>query len=165
MGAMKQGARGMQRIAAAGSHGHNPQNLQRSLISFFGMPPGAPDFDWFDIPTKSGVHPHPFFLPHAWLSSLFHHHPAVWESAILGGSGGCSIVLAEYGRFPHREQTSFLISCRQASHITIGDPRRWGNFFETRLPFRVHLQLADRCGGDISEYIPHDHHQEERARA
>ena len=60
LGAAKQGAQGMGGLAAAGSHGSNPQNLQRSLMATFGKPIGAPDFSWFTVPTASGDVEHPF---------------------------------------------------------------------------------------------------------
>ena len=41
------GSVGMSSLASAGAHGLNPQNLQRALISKFGKPKGAPDFDFF----------------------------------------------------------------------------------------------------------------------
>jgi hypothetical protein len=85
--AIAQGAVGMGRAAAAGSHGRHPQNLQRSLIAMFGMPPGAPPFAWFTIPTKSGDVAHPFLLPHAWLQSLHSSKPELWKSAIEGPDG------------------------------------------------------------------------------
>ena len=37
------------------------QNLQRALINTFGIPVGAPDFDWFKVPTKKGFVDIPFF--------------------------------------------------------------------------------------------------------
>ena len=85
--AAAQGAAGMGRAASAGSHGRHPQNLQRSLIALFGMPPGAPAFAWFNIPTKSGDVAHPFLLPHAWLQSLYSSKPELWQSAIQGPDG------------------------------------------------------------------------------
>ena len=61
-GAVAQGARGMDKLAAAGGSGKNPQNMQRALISAFGMPMGAPRFTWIEIPTKAGRVAHPFFV-------------------------------------------------------------------------------------------------------
>ena len=90
LGAMRQGAHGMQGLAAAGSFGSHPQNLQRSLMTYFGMPEGAPDFAWFKVPMTSGEHSHPFLLPHAWLSSLYHHRHGLWQSAIQGGGGAAA---------------------------------------------------------------------------
>ena len=87
MGAIAQGAKDMGRAAAIGSHGKHPQNIQRSLISLFGMPPGAPQFSWYTIPTASGDVSHPFLLPHDWLQSL-HGQPEMWQSAIVGSDGG-----------------------------------------------------------------------------
>ena len=89
-GAAAQGAVGMGRAAAAGSHGRHPQNLQRSLIALFGMPPGAPAFSWFTIPTASGDVVHPFLLPHAWLQSLYSSRPELWKSAVQGPDGAVS---------------------------------------------------------------------------
>ena len=83
-GAARQGAIGMSKVAAAGSHGRNPQHLQRSLISLFGMPDGAPPFVWYKIPTAAGDQYHPFLLPHAWIAALYHHRHSLWESAMQG---------------------------------------------------------------------------------
>ena len=86
-GAIAQGASGLGKVAAAGSHGRHPQNLQRSLVALFGTPEGAPPFSWFTIPTKSGDVSHPFLLPHDWLQSLYRSKPELWSSAVQGPDG------------------------------------------------------------------------------
>ena len=88
-GAHAQGASGpnVERIAGAGASGQHPQNLQRALISCFGMPLGAPEFSWFKIPTKAGDIHHPFFLPHSWFASLHDFNPDLWASAVQGPDG------------------------------------------------------------------------------
>ena len=55
MGAAMQGATGLGNLPFAGNSGKHVQNLQRALVNAFGMPDGAPDFSWYDIPTKRGV--------------------------------------------------------------------------------------------------------------
>lgn len=82
-GAMAQGARGCERVAAAGASGAHPQNMQRALISFFGMPQGAPAFTWFSVPTKHGPVKHPFLLPHLWFQSLYRSAPEHWATSIV----------------------------------------------------------------------------------
>ena len=86
-GAVAQGARGMDKLAAAGGSGKNPQNMQRALISAFGMPMGAPRFTWIEIPTKAGRVAHPFLLPHLWFSALYHHRPELWKRSVEGDAG------------------------------------------------------------------------------
>lgn len=86
-GAEKAGATGLSKTASAGSSGRNPQHLQRALISVFGKPVGAPDFEWFTIPLKSGRLAHPFLLPHLWFASLFAFCPNLFRNAVTGISG------------------------------------------------------------------------------
>ena len=155
MGAMLQGARGMQGVAAAGSHGHHPQNLQRSLISLFGMPEGAPDFAWFDIPTKSGVHPHPFLLPHAWLASLYHHRPALWDSGIKGADGDAMAFWQNMKDTAIVRGHPFLASEQKARTLPLGIHGDGGSFskqdslfvftFNSLLGGGAHLPRGSSC--------------------
>ena len=88
--AQQQGATGAERLAAAGTSGRNPQNLQRSLVNFFGIPRGAPPFVWKQIPLKSGSVSHPFLLPHMFFQALHSEHRAVWEKTLRGDPGKAS---------------------------------------------------------------------------
>ena len=47
------------------------RNAQRALVAALGMPSGAPDFTWLEIPTQRGpTAAHPFLLPHLWFEAL-----------------------------------------------------------------------------------------------
>ena len=52
LAAMESGARGVNKIAAMGNWGENPKNMARALVSALGMPDGAPEIDWFNIPLE-----------------------------------------------------------------------------------------------------------------
>lgn len=84
-GASDQGSVGMDALARAGAGGKHPGNLFRSLVAAFGLPPGAPDLFWVDIPIQGEATPmpHPFILPHAVFQSLFKHR-RLWEKVIQG---------------------------------------------------------------------------------
>jgi len=58
-------------MASAGAAGAHPQNMQRDLISAFGMPAEAPAFTWYPVPTKHGLVAHPFLLPHLWFAAIY----------------------------------------------------------------------------------------------
>ena len=62
-GAADQGAAGTPTLSSP----NHPQNLQRSLLSAFGQPVGAPSIAWRTIPTTKGMAAHPFLLPHVFL--------------------------------------------------------------------------------------------------
>ena len=51
-GAAQQGASGMDGMASIGGSGSHPQNVCRALKEHLGVPEGAPDFHWAEIPTK-----------------------------------------------------------------------------------------------------------------
>ena len=110
----------MQGAAAAGSHGRHPQNLQRSLISLFGMPDGAPEFEWYNIPTKSGSHAHPFLLPHAWLASLYQSRPRMWESAITGADGAAAAFWRSMEKTPIVRSHPFLTPDERSRTVPLG---------------------------------------------
>ena len=66
--AMQQGADGLDNFARMGNFGENPQNVFRAMRTVLGLPKGAPEMDWYEIPTtKSNRTPHPFLLPHRFL--------------------------------------------------------------------------------------------------
>ena len=65
-GADLQGASGLTRLASLGS-----DHAFRSLKNVFGIPAGAPDFTWLEIPTIAGPKTvHPFLMPHEFLRFL-----------------------------------------------------------------------------------------------
>ena len=66
LGAVNQGASGggLERLAAAGKAGTQPQHLQRALMSAFGQPKGVPQFRFVPLPAKKGNILHPVILPH-----------------------------------------------------------------------------------------------------
>ena len=76
------------KLAAAGSRGAHTQNLFRALVNEFGVPDGAPDFDWINIRTKSGLVPHPFLMPHKFFASMYKMGSSTWRSAVVGPDGG-----------------------------------------------------------------------------
>ena len=81
------GAEGVSAMSTAGASGAHPQNMQRSLLNFFGKPACAPDFTWVRLPTSNGDIAHPVLLPHEFFSSLFHHGKQVWDKDIRGPDG------------------------------------------------------------------------------
>ena len=87
--AARQGARGMDDLAAIGASGKHPQNCQRALMRLFGTPSGAPEFTWCAIRTKRGRTIHPFLLPHSWFASMHNECRDQFMSAIAGPPGGC----------------------------------------------------------------------------
>ena len=74
-------------MASAGAAGAHPQNMQRDLISAFGMPAEAPAFTWYPVPTKHGLVAHPFLLPHLWLAAIYVANPTAWATSIRGLPG------------------------------------------------------------------------------
>ena len=86
-GAEAQGAGGMSALSSAGTSGKHAQNLQRSILKYFGSPPGAPDFSWIQIPTTKGHTIHPIFLPHEYFSKLYHNAPHRWLARRWSGHG------------------------------------------------------------------------------
>ena len=117
--AMQQGATGADRLAAAGAHGQHPQNLQRSFVSFFGMPKGAPEFVWHKIPLKSGMVSHPFLLPHMFFQALHSEHKEAWDKSIRGPAGSAATFWEAMGGsdFVQKHPTS-----HQNADITLSPP-------------------------------------------
>ena len=90
LNAMRQGAGGLQDLARAGSEGRNPQNVFRALKTAFGLPRGATDIDWIDLPMLGGRHvAHPFLLPHRFFASLLCAREDMFRSTISGPDGAC----------------------------------------------------------------------------
>lgn len=70
MDASRDGLDTMGPLAKMGASGQHPQNLFRAMQSVLGYPNGAPEMDWFELPTTAGPRtPHPLLLPH----NFFHH--------------------------------------------------------------------------------------------
>ena len=65
----------------------NPKNMARALVSALGMPDGAPEIDWFDIPLKGGDKPVPFLLPHKFFKALYESNRKHFVKAIRGPKG------------------------------------------------------------------------------
>ena len=87
-GAEAQGAGGLERMARAGAHGERPSNIQRTLLSLFGKPAGAPNIDWVEIPTSTSPRaPHPVIWPHKMFQSLFHNRKDWWGRYMTGPVG------------------------------------------------------------------------------
>ena len=93
--AERQGAGGLSRLAASGSHGSWPQNVQRSLISFFGHPVGLPSFSWIRLPTSKGDVLHPVIMPHLCLD-------ASSSSSQLCGRSGSGVLQGLRSNFGRR---------------------------------------------------------------
>ena len=63
--AQGQGAKGMERLASMGASGEHPQNCFRAMKRMLGIPSGAPNMTFMNIPTIHGeATAHPFLLPH-----------------------------------------------------------------------------------------------------
>ena len=82
-----QGARHLDAISKTGTSGTHGSNVQRDLLKLFGRPVGAPEFDWFDAPTKSGRESHPFLLPHKMFSALYDERRDLFNRAVRGTVG------------------------------------------------------------------------------
>ena len=85
---MRQGARGIARMAGIGTSGKHPQNTLRDPMHLLGCPAGSPPMECFEIPTERGaLAAHPFLLPHTFFRYLYQEAQAVWISALRGGRG------------------------------------------------------------------------------
>ena len=85
MDAMAQGARDLDKLSSMGSAGDHPQNCLRALKNLLGLPKGAPDVTWVEIPTSRGAKTlHPFLMPHDFFASYFQGQQAKWASALAG---------------------------------------------------------------------------------
>ena len=69
--AMRQGARGIDRMAGIGTGGKWAQNTLRDLMQLLGRPAGSPPMDWLEIPTKRGHTQHIHFFCHTHSSRAF----------------------------------------------------------------------------------------------
>ena len=89
MDAMLPGTPGIDRFADMRARGAHDQNLFRAMRNALGNPAGAPEMDWFEVPTTAGPRtPHPFLLPHKFFSSYYAAHTtAEWRKAIAGPVG------------------------------------------------------------------------------
>jgi hypothetical protein len=88
---MEAGADGVSDFARMGNWGANPQNLFRAMRNALGNPAGAPEMAWYEIPTKAGPRtPHPFLLPHEFLSSFYNARSKDdFRKHIAGPVGAC----------------------------------------------------------------------------
>ena len=91
MHSMEAGADGVSDFARMGNWGANPQNLFRAMRNALGNPAGAPEMAWYEIPTKAGPRtPHPFLLPHEFLSSFYNARSKDdFRKHIAGPVGAC----------------------------------------------------------------------------
>jgi hypothetical protein len=86
--ATQQGAVGAERMGNIGTQGLYSNNLFRALKTILGMPAGAPDFHWAEIPLRGGgKEPHPFFLPHEFFASFLAGCKTKWMHAVHGPAG------------------------------------------------------------------------------
>ena len=99
-GAACQGADGLEGISTAGSSGARPQNIQRSLLSFFGRPSGGADFTWIRIPTRRGSIVHPVFMPHLFFSRIYHERRDIFDEFIRGPDGAAARFWDALGNSP-----------------------------------------------------------------
>ena len=91
MQAMLQGASGLDNFAKMGNHGQNPGDLFKAMRSTLGLPAGAPEMSWFEIPTKKNrLTPHPFLLPHRFFSAFYRGRSSrEWTRHITGPKHAC----------------------------------------------------------------------------
>ena len=93
LGALRQGAEGLDPFARAGASGQHPQNIFRALKHVFGMPRGAPDMDWIELPMVVGDRvvqvAHPFLLPHRFFAAFHDARADAFATAISGPDGAC----------------------------------------------------------------------------
>ena len=89
--ALEQGASGLFDFAKMGNSGENPQNIFRAMRSMLGLPKGAPEMDWYEIPTvKNNRTPHPFLIPHRFFSAFFTGRSnADWAKHMAGAKNAC----------------------------------------------------------------------------
>jgi hypothetical protein len=117
LGAQEQGAIGMARISATGSHGVHPGNIARDLLAAFGKPAGAPEISWIEIPTKHSTKtPHPFLLPHLFFASLNVAQQQLFRTTILGPPG------ASLQYWESMRDSNFV-----QKHPILKDPATWPN--------------------------------------
>ena len=74
-----------------GSGGKHPNNLFRAMRSLLGIPAGAPEISFFEIPTTQGDHSaHPFLLPHDFFSAFYSGRTKTdWERYVTGTKNVC----------------------------------------------------------------------------
>jgi hypothetical protein len=76
-------------LAAAGTNGQHSGNIMRDVKTYLGLPNGAPEFVWLEIPMKAGRKiPHPFLMPHAWFNSLYGQTER-WSKAMVSSGQQC----------------------------------------------------------------------------
>ena len=95
-----QGARDMKSLSSTGTGGVWPQNIQRSLLRYFGQPSGAPPFTWINLPVKGGMQPHPVLLPHQFFGTLFAQRRNLWNDWVRGPAGAASTFWREMAGTP-----------------------------------------------------------------
>ena len=86
-GATQQGASGVEAMGALGNSGRNPSSMFRALKSLLGMPAGAPEFFWAEVPLKHGRKYHIHSSCLIIFSSFYHQCPDKFEKAISGPAG------------------------------------------------------------------------------
>ena len=104
--AREAGAEGLDQVAATGTHGKHPQNVHRDLVKIFGNPPGAPEVDWLEVPTKLGRKTlHPVLLPHKFFQAMYASKRSAFNRNIRGPTAGA----LEYS-----DKASALFFCMRA---------------------------------------------------
>ena len=89
-GAAKQGAVGMDHLAALGASGAQKQNMFRDMCQALGTPLGATCVRYVKVPTVRGLVRHPVMMPHLLLRCIRNERPELFASALLGGHPNCS---------------------------------------------------------------------------
>ena len=73
---------------------NKPSHIQRALINLFGMPKGAPEITYVELPLRSGKQLHPVFLPSKFFSALYHNNKEKWLSCVQGAPGAIEVYWA-----------------------------------------------------------------------
>ena len=84
LGALREGAAGVERAANLGRLGQNPKMIHRGLVRLFGEPRGAPPFTWINVPMAGREESVPVLLPHVFFGCLFEHRRGLFDDWIRG---------------------------------------------------------------------------------
>ena len=128
LSAMEQGAHGLHGMAKMGNYGQNPQNIFRAMRSLLGLPAGAPELSWYEIPTKKSKNTiHPFLCPHSFISAFYSGRSnREWIKHITGPAGAC---------------TEFWESIRQSAFVS-EHPNLPENEWKHTIPIGMHADAG-----------------------
>ena len=82
----------MEQLGGLGSSGKHSANIFRAMRNLLGIPQGAPEIRFIEIPTVNGERtPHPVLVPHEFFSAFYSgRSTADWQKHIAGSAGACT---------------------------------------------------------------------------